>query len=78
MVPVLTALGLAAVTYARSFTNLVRSPVSDLLIGNGVPARPSVLSEGDIELDCAATNTGSVSWALVYVALDADATVAAA
>ena len=38
---------------------------------------PSVLSEGDIELDCAATNTGSVSWAIVYVALDSDATVAA-
>jgi hypothetical protein len=52
--------------------------VSDLLIGNGVLASSVVLSEGDIELDCTATNTGSVSWAIVYVALDADATVAAA
>ena len=53
-------------------------PWGEGVYGNGVLAAPSVLSEGDIELACAATNTGSVSWAIVYVALDADATVAAA
>lgn len=51
---------------------------SDLLIGNGVLQDPLVLSEGDIELDCAASNTGSVSWTLVYVPLDDGASVAAA
>lgn len=51
---------------------------SDLLIGNPVLTNPLVLSEGDIELDCAATNTGSVAWDLIYVALDTGASVAAA
>lgn len=41
-------------------------------------ARPLILSEGAIELDCAATNTGSVAWTLVYVPLDAAAEVVAA
>ena len=45
---------------------------------HGVLGSPVVLSEGGIELYCSATNTGSVSWDMVYVALDADATVAAA
>jgi hypothetical protein len=40
-------------------------------------ARPIVLSEGDIELDCAATNTGSVAWSAVYVPLDSGAELAA-
>ncbi len=52
--------------------------VDDLLIVNGDLASPLVLSEGDIELDCAASNTGSVAWTLVYTAIDSDATVAAA
>jgi hypothetical protein len=51
---------------------------SDLLIGNGVLASPLVLSEGAIELDCAASNTGSVAWTLVYVPLDDGAYVTAA
>lgn len=51
---------------------------SDLLIGNPVLASPLTLSEGDIELDCAASNTGSVAWTLVYVPLDDGASVAAA
>jgi hypothetical protein len=50
----------------------------DLLIGNGDLTNTLVLSEGDIELDCAATNTGSVAWDLVYTAIDTGATVAAA
>ncbi len=51
---------------------------SDLLIGNGVLASPLVLSEGDIELECSANKTGSVSWALIYSPIDADALVVAA
>lgn len=51
---------------------------SDLLIGNPLLSNPLVVSEGDIELDCAASNTGSVSWDLIYVPLDTGASVAAA
>lgn len=51
---------------------------SDLLIGNGVLQEPLILSEGDIELNCAASNTGSVAWDLIYSAIDTDATVASA
>lgn len=51
---------------------------SDLLIGNAMLTSPLLLSEGDIELDCAASNTGSVSWSLIYVPWDAGAEVAAA
>lgn len=51
---------------------------SDLLIGNPYMTTPLLLSEGDIELDCAASNTGSVSWSIIYVPWDAGAEVAAA
>ncbi len=51
---------------------------NDLLIGNPILQDPLVVSEGDIELDCAASNTGSVSWDLIYVPLDNGASVAAA
>jgi len=40
--------------------------------------RPIVFSEGDIELDCAATNTGSISWMITYIPLDDGASIAAA
>jgi hypothetical protein len=36
-----------------------------------------VLGPGDIELDCAASNTGSVKWTLLWVPVDAGANVAA-
>jgi hypothetical protein len=36
-----------------------------------------VLGPGDIELDCAASNTGQVKWTLVYELIDAGANVAA-
>lgn len=52
--------------------------VSDLLIGNAMLQDPLLLSEGDIELECAATNTGSVAWNIIYVSLDSAGTVAAA
>lgn len=51
---------------------------SDLLVGNPILTNPLVLSEGAIELDCAASNTGSVAWDLIYVPLDDGAAVAAA
>ena len=37
---------------------------------------PLILSEGTIELDCAASNTGSVQWDVYYLPLDEGATVA--
>jgi hypothetical protein len=40
--------------------------------------RPIVLSEGAIEIDCAATNTGSVAWKVTYIPLDNGASIAAA
>ena len=49
---------------------------SDLLIGNPILSAPLVLSEGVIELDCSANNSGSVKWDLIYVPLDTAATVA--
>ena len=51
---------------------------SDLLIGTPLLTNPLVLSEGDIELDCAASNTGSVAWDIVYVPFDDGATVVSA
>jgi len=45
---------------------------------DAVLERGIILSEGDIELDCAATNTGSVAWSLTYVPIDDGAAVAAA
>lgn len=51
---------------------------SDLLVGNPILQDALVVSAGDIELDCAASNTGSVKWDLIYVPLDNGASVAAA
>lgn len=51
---------------------------SDLLIGNVALQDPLLLSEGDIELDCAASNTGSVKWGLFYIPAEAGASVVAA
>ena len=48
---------------------------SDLLIGQGM-TNPYILSEGDIEIDCAASNTGAVQWSMWYLPLDSGATVA--
>jgi hypothetical protein len=48
---------------------------SDLLIGNGMD-KELILSEGDIELNCAASNTGSVKWSVYYYPLDLGAAIA--
>lgn len=53
-----------------------------LVAGFALPATilpaPLILSEGTIDLDCSASNTGSVKWTLFWAPLDADAYVAAA
>jgi len=49
----------------------------DLWIGISM-TYPMILSEGDIELNCAASNTGSVSWTMFYYPLDTGATVVSA
>jgi hypothetical protein len=51
--------------------------VSDLLIANPILTNPLGLSEGLIELDCAASNTGSVKWDLIYTPLDDGAAIVA-
>ncbi len=48
------------------------------LSGNAVQPNELVVQPGTIRLVCAASNTGQMSWTLVYVPLDDGATVAAA
>ena len=43
---------------------------------DAIAAQGLVLGPGDIELDCAATNTGSVKWSVWYVPLDDGAYIA--
>lgn len=49
----------------------------DLLIGIGMTF-PMILSEGIIELECAASNTGSVQWTAFYLPIDQGAVLVAA
>jgi hypothetical protein len=58
-------------TAMKSTTLWVVLPADD------IAAPGLVLSPGDIELDCAASNTGSVKWTLVYENIDVGANVAA-
>ena len=51
---------------------------SDLLVGNVYLQDPLFLSEGSIELDCSASNTGQVKWGLFYIPAENGATVVAA
>jgi hypothetical protein len=56
---------------------------SDAMVGANagatvLPRNPVVLPAGTLDLDCAASNTGSVKWTLWYVPLDEGASVAAA
>jgi hypothetical protein len=55
---------------------------ADAMLGAGqaLPGQtsPIVLKPGDIELSCAATNTGSVKWSLYWAPLDDGVSVAAA
>lgn len=43
---------------------------------DNIPMPGLVLGPGDIELDCAASNTGQVKWTLVYERIDVGAAVA--
>ena len=63
-----------------TITGTITDALVDLLeySSGGVLASPYTLSEGVIELECAASNTGNVQWDMIYYALDSDATVAAA
>lgn len=45
---------------------------------NAMLQKPLLLSEGAIELDCAASNTGAVGWTVTYIPLDDGASVAVA
>jgi hypothetical protein len=60
----------------------VSGTFGDALVGSGAaapfPARPIVLDIGTLDLDCAATNTGSVKWTIWYIPLDTGAAVVAA
>ena len=48
-----------------------------VLPADNIAAPGLVLAPGDIELDCAASNTGSVKWTIEYEVVDAGANVAA-
>lgn len=52
------------------------------MVGAGVaapfPSLPIVVDTGTIDLDCAASNTGSVAWDLWYIPLEAGAGIVAA
>lgn len=48
-------------------------PASDLIAAPGI-----YLNAGVIELECSATNTGSVAWACTYIPISADGAVVAA
>jgi len=42
------------------------------------PASPIVVNAGTIDLDCAASNTGSVAWSIWYLPLEDGAYIEAA
>ncbi len=46
-----------------------------VLPADNIPWPGLILGPGDIELDCAASNTGSVKWTLTYELVDAGAVV---
>lgn len=61
----------------------ITGTVGDALIGANagatqLPANPVVANIGTIDLDCAASNTGSVKWSIFYVPLEDGAYVEAA
>lgn len=56
----------------------MKSTTENLVVpADNIPAPGLILGPGDIELDCAASNTGSVKWTLVYTPIDSGANVAA-
>lgn len=59
-----------------SITGTVATALQSGLWLTTTMATPLILSEGTIDLDCAASNTGSVQWDVYYLPLDEGATVA--
>jgi hypothetical protein len=56
---------------------------SDAMVGSNAgatvwPTRPTVVAAGTIDLNCAASNTGSVKWDIWYLPLDDGAYITAA
>jgi len=58
-------------TALKSTTLWMVAPADD------IAAPGLVLGPGDIELDCAASNTGQVKWTIVYELIDSGANIAA-
>ena len=70
-----------AVGTCYSITGTPATAMQDALnfvSSNKMLAQPLLLKPGQILLDCAASNTGSVKWALTYIPYDNGATVVAA
>ena len=59
-----------------SITGTVATALQSGLWLTTTMATPLILSEGNIELECAASNTGNVKWDIYYLPLDEGATVA--
>lgn len=64
-------------TITGTFATAMQGATVHCAAANTMLPQPLLLGAGDIELDCAATNTGSVKWDLWYVPLDNGASVAA-
>lgn len=58
-----------------TFTDALQGGVAGAV---AFPAVPVILPIGTLDLDCAATNTGSIKWTIWYVPLDLGASVVAA
>jgi len=43
-----------------------------------IPSLPVILPIGTLDLDCAASNTGSIKWSITYIPFDDGASIAAA
>lgn len=60
----------------------VTGTFGDALVGAGAAgvfcSTPVVLDIGDLDLDCAASNSGQVSWVIYYIVLEDGATVVSA
>ena len=59
-----------------SITGTVATALQSGLWLTTTMATPLILSEGTMDLDCAASNTGNVKWDVYYLPLDEGATVA--
>jgi hypothetical protein len=66
-----------AVGILYSITGVVANALQEGILTVRGMTTPLILSEGDIELDCAGNNTGSVAWTIRYVALDSGASIVA-